>query len=163
VTELGTEPIETVRRIHITPDAGVLRAIGLNHGFESAVADLVDNSIDAHARNVVIRFVLRRGLAYQLLVADDGDGMDEVNIDGAMRLGKPKDDSAHSLGHFGMGLKSASFSQASTFTVLSRRAGCAFEGRRMERESAAANRRKTDGSPPRATQSPGLRHGRAVG
>jgi len=138
LSEHELAPIETVRRIHLTPDAGVLRAIGLNHGFDSAIADLVDNSIDAHARNIVIRFVLRGGLARGLLVVDDGDGMDEAGVDGAMRLGKPKDNSTNKLGHFGMGLKSASFSQASTLTVLTCKEGGAYEGRRMHREGPHA-------------------------
>lgn len=136
MTELDTAAIETVRRIHVTPDAGVLKAVGLNHGFDSAIADLVDNSVDAKARNVLVRFVLRGGLATGLLVVDDGVGMDAAEVDGAMRLGRPKEDSEKSLGHFGMGLKSASFSQASTLTVLTRRAGGQPEGRRMQRESA---------------------------
>lgn len=128
-------PIETVRQIHVTPDPGVMRAIGLNHDFESAIADLVDNSIDANATNILIRFVLESGLAVQLIIIDDGDGMDQARIDDAMRLGKPKAESSVHLGHFGMGLKSASFSQASTLTVLSRRAHCAPEGRRMQRDN----------------------------
>ncbi len=135
MTELHAAAIETIRRIHVTPDAGVLKAIGLNHGFDSAIADLVDNSVDAHARNILVRFVLRGGLATGLLVVDDGEGMDEAGVNGAMRLGRPKTNSAQSLGHFGMGLKSASFSQASTLTVLTRRAGGAPEGRRMRRDS----------------------------
>lgn len=134
MTDLDT-PIATVRRIEVTPDAGVLRAIGLNHAFDSAIADLVDNSVDAQARNVLVRFVLRAGLAHRLLVVDDGTGMDAAEVDSAMRLGKPKEHSADRLGHFGMGLKSASFSQASTLTVLTRRAGGTPEGRRMRRES----------------------------
>jgi hypothetical protein len=137
VTDVDPDLIETVRRMHVTPDAGVLRAIGLNHDFDSAVADLVDNSIDANAASIVIRFVVRDGRATQLLVIDDGSGMDEIRIDNAMRLGKPKSDSANSLGHFGMGLKSASFSQAAMFTVLSKRAGCDYEGRRMRRDNPA--------------------------
>lgn len=132
-----TEPaatMETVRRINLTPDAGLLRAIGLNHGFESAVADVVDNSIDAGAGRVLIRFVISGGLAQRLLVVDDGGGMGGEHIDGAMQLGRPKMDAQAKLGHFGMGLKSASFSQASTLTVLSRRDACQPEGRRMYRE-----------------------------
>jgi hypothetical protein len=139
LTQLDETPIETVRSIHVIPDAGVLRAIGLNHGFDSAIADLVDNSIDAQARNVLVRFVLRDGLATGLLVVDDGAGMDEAGIDDAMRLGRRKHDSAQSLGHFGMGLKSASFSQASTLTVLSRRIRGEYEGRRMRRENPTAD------------------------
>ncbi len=114
---------ETVGYRSVPPDPGVLRAIGLNHAFESAVADLVDNSIDANARNVLIRFVLHGGLVDRLLVVDDGAGMDESQIDGAMQLGRAKSESLGALGHFGMGLKSASFSQASVLTVLSRQ-GC---------------------------------------
>lgn len=133
------EPIETVQRILVRPDAGVLRAIGLNHGFESAIADLVDNSLDAKATRVLIRFVLQHGLVVRLLVADNGVGMDAAGIDDAMRLGRPKSDSETSLGHFGMGLKSASFSQASTLTVLSRKASSPAEGRRMYREPAGGD------------------------
>lgn len=139
MTEDAATTIETVRRIHLTPDAGVLRAIGLNHGFASAIADLVDNSIDAHSRKILVRFVLRAGLAFRLLIVDNGNGMDETGVDDAMRLGRPKAESAASLGHFGVGLKSASFSQASTLTVLSRRASCSPEGRRMRRENPAAD------------------------
>lgn len=139
MTDPAAPSIKAVRRIHVSPDAGVLRAIGLNHGFGSAVADLVDNSIDATAGRVLIRFVLKGGLATQLLIVDDGSGMDETCIDGAMRLGKPKRESGASLGHFGMGLKSASFSQASILTVLSHRARCAPEGRRMRRENSTAD------------------------
>ncbi len=137
--DVDAATIETVRRIHLTPDAGVLRAIGLNHGFESAIADLVDNSIDATARKILVRFVLQAGLAVRLLVVDDGDGMDETGIDEAMRLGLPKAESTASLGHFGVGLKSASFSQASTLTVLSRRVRCVPEGRRMHRDNPTAD------------------------
>ncbi|WP_298991827.1 ATP-binding protein [uncultured Pseudokineococcus sp.] len=117
----------------------MLRAIGLNHAFDSAVADLVDNSIDAGARHVLVRFVIRGGLADGLLVIDDGHGMDADGVDGAMRLGRPKVDSHDQLGHFGMGLKSASFSQASTLTVLTARAevGAEAHGRRMHREARA--------------------------
>jgi hypothetical protein len=136
VREMVEAPIDAVSKIHLTPDPGVLRAIGLNHAFDSAIADLVDNSIDARAEHVLIRFVVRSGLAKQLLVVDDGRGMDEDSINGAMRLGRPKGVS-RSLGHFGMGLKSASFSQASTLTVLSHSIGANFEGRRMRREGSS--------------------------
>lgn len=119
----------------VPPDPGILKAIGLNHGLESAIADLVDNSIDAHATRVLIRFVLRDGRATQLLVVDNGDGMDGDEVDAAMTLGKPKPLGQGTQGHFGVGLKSASFSQASELTVLTRRAGGPAQGRRLMRES----------------------------
>jgi hypothetical protein len=134
LTSTPAPPLQTVARRHLTPDPGVLRAIGLNHGFDSAIADLVDNSIDAEARHVLIRFVVRGGLATGLLVIDDGHGMDADGIDAAMRLGRPKTDAHSRLGHFGMGLKSASFSQASLLTVLTTRTADEAHGRRMHRE-----------------------------
>ena len=139
MTSTAPEPIETVGRIRVTPDAGVLKAIGLNHSFDSAIADLVDNSIDARARHILIRFVVRGELAVGLLVIDDGEGMDADGVDAAMRLGRPKADAHTQLGHFGMGLKSASFSQASTLTVLTARANADGHGRRMHREPQAGD------------------------
>jgi hypothetical protein len=128
------EDFRAVGTLRIPPDPGILKALGLNHALESAIADLVDNSIDAKARHVLVRFVVRSGLVARILVVDDGLGMDSDRIDAAMQLGRPKQDSAGTLGHFGMGLKSASLSQASTFTVLSRSHGGTAQGRRMHRE-----------------------------
>jgi len=125
---------DSIASREVPPDPGILKAIGLNHGFESAIADLVDNSLDARATRVLIRFILRGGLVTQLLVADNGGGMDTVGIDLAMQLGRPKSRSTDALGHFGMGLKSATFSQASELTVLSRKSGSSAVGRRMVRE-----------------------------
>ena len=119
----------------VPPDPGILKAIGLNHGFESAIADLVDNSLDASAKRVLVRFVLHEGLATQLLVVDNGRGMGADEIDSAMQLGKPKEIVPGVMGHFGVGLKSASFSQASELTVLSRTIGGAAVGRRMQRDT----------------------------
>jgi hypothetical protein len=132
-------PIEAVRRIHVPPDPGLLKALGMNQSFESAIADLIDNSLDADASCVLVRFVLRRGRATQLQVIDNGKGMNEARIDAAMKLGKPKEQGKISLGYYGMGLKSASFGQASILTVMSRRARCRAEGRRMYREKRDAD------------------------
>jgi hypothetical protein len=132
-------PIETVRRIHVPPDPGILKALGMNQSFESAVADLIDNSLDAEASCVLVRFILRRGRAAQLQVIDNGNGMNEARIDAAMKLGKPKEQGKISYGYYGMGLKSASFGQASTLTVMSRRARASAEGRRMYREKPGAD------------------------
>jgi len=116
------------------PDPALLQAIGLNHSLGSAVADLVDNGIDAGANRVLVRFVIRGGLATQLIVLDNGRGMNNEQIDAAMVLGVRRDRAEDSLGHFGMGLKAASFSQASTLTVLTRSPeGSA--GRRMPRQA----------------------------
>jgi hypothetical protein len=136
---LQATPIETVRRIHVPPDPGILKALGMDQSFEAAVADLVDNSLDAKATCVLIRFVLKRGRAVQLQIIDNGNGMNEARIDAAMKLGKPKERGKVSHGYYGMGLKSASFGQASTLTVMSRSVRAGGEGRRMYREKPGAD------------------------
>lgn len=128
------DDFEAVATRMAPPDPEILKAIGLNHGLASAIADLVDNALDAKSGRVLVRFVLRDGLISQLMVVDDGNGMNGEEIDAAMRLGKQKSDSGSALGHFGMGLKAASFSQANLLTVLSRRHGAGAVGRRMARE-----------------------------
>jgi hypothetical protein len=136
MTDLRGTPIETVRRIHVPPDPSIFKALGLNQSFEAAVADLIDNSLDAEASRVLVRFVLHSGRAAQLLIIDNGNGMDEARIDAAMQLGRARGKSNTSHGFYGMGLKSASFGQASTLTVMSRRVRCGAQGRRMYREKA---------------------------
>lgn len=98
-----------------------LRAVG--YSIETAIADLVDNSISARARNVWLTFFWA-GEASHIQILDDGAGMSESELSEAMRPGscdpleerEPAD-----LGRFGLGLKTASFSQARRLTVGSRK------------------------------------------
>lgn len=106
-----------------------LRAFG--YDLPTAIADLVDNSIAAGARNVWLRFDWA-GDASTISVADDGHGMSAAELVEAMRLGTqgplamraPQD-----LGRFGLGLKTASLSQCRRLTVRSRRVGGPMETR----------------------------------
>lgn len=78
------------------------------YGFEAAIADLVDNSIDAGARNVVVSFLRDDDRLAGLLVVDDGCGMNDEALDTAMTVGGREGYAASALGHFGAGLKAAS-------------------------------------------------------
>jgi Histidine kinase-, DNA gyrase B-, and HSP90-like ATPase len=127
--------LDAVDRRFLPPDPDVLEAIGLSHKMTSAIADLVDNSIDAKASRILIRFVQVDGKLASLLVCDNGVGMDDQAIDRAMTVGKRREYSAGALGHFGMGLKAASFSQADTLTVMSRHVGGEPVGRRWQRNA----------------------------
>ncbi|WP_285473461.1 ATP-binding protein [Actinoplanes sp. NBRC 101535] len=122
--------------MHLPPDAHALEGIGRNHSLETALADLVDNSIDASATEVVIRFVQRRGRLCSLYVADNGRGIAASRIDSAMTVGGRRDYQQGSLGKFGLGMKAASFSQARSLTVLTRTGDGATSGRRWHLGSA---------------------------
>ncbi|MCM8612431.1 ATP-binding protein [Accumulibacter sp.] len=98
---------------------------GLGYSTATALADLIDNSIAAGGNLVDIQFSWK-GSASTIAVLDNGEGMDEGELDLAMRLGEksPLDQrAAHDLGRFGLGLKTASFSQCRRLTVASRKAG----------------------------------------
>lgn len=100
-----------------------LRDIG--YSAETALADIIDNSITAGARHVEI---LSEANAAEPAIAilDDGRGMSMEQLIEAMRPGSsnPLDArDAGDLGRFGLGLKSASFSQCKRLTVLTRKNG----------------------------------------
>lgn len=95
-----------------------LREIG--YDLPSAVADIVDNSINADARSIDIKFVFD-GADSWVLVADDGVGMTGAVLEEAMRYGTERAYQENELGRFGLGLKTASLSQCRRLTVASRR------------------------------------------
>lgn len=99
---------------------GSLRSMG--YSFEASIADIIDNSISAHASNVHILFPLNPLDTMAVGILDDGDGMDKEYLFEAMRYGSSasEDERAEDdLGRFGMGLKSASLSQCRILTVVS--------------------------------------------
>lgn len=108
-----------------SPDALVesLRAFGYSP--EAAIADLIDNSISAGAHTIDVHFHWN-GSDSSVTISDDGNGMDEESLLNAMRAGSrnPLEVREESdLGRFGLGLKTASFSQARELTVLTRKTG----------------------------------------
>ncbi len=99
-----------------------LRDIGYN--FEIAVADIIDNSITANSDIIEISFLEKPELKFELL--DNGTGMSEEELIEAMRLGTKNPLSQREngdLGRFGLGLKTASFSQCKKLTVFSKKDG----------------------------------------
>lgn len=112
---------------HLPPSAACLSASlrDLGYSLETAIADLIDNSISADATDIQIFCDMTRNPP-ALVIADNGRGMNEVEVIAAMRHGStdpkvkrgPKD-----LGRFGLGLKTASFSQCRRLTVASSQKG----------------------------------------
>ena len=97
----------------------------LGYSLETAIADLIDNSITADATKVEIFCDLSQ-VDPTLAIVDNGRGMDADEIIAAMRHGAsdPMQKRApNDLGRFGLGLKTASFSQCRKLTVASARKG----------------------------------------
>ena len=94
-----------------------LRAFG--YDLSMALADLIDNSIFAQAKKISIDYDWNDGAPW-IRILDDGTGMTEERLREAMRLGSqsPLDERNEAdLGRFGLGLKTASFSQCKLLTV----------------------------------------------
>lgn len=107
----------------LDPEPGILieslRDIG--YSFNSALADIIDNSISANASHIDVLAIPADD--FYVSIIDNGVGMSASELRKAMRLGStnpraeraPKD-----LGRFGLGMKTASFSQCRRLTVASR-------------------------------------------
>lgn len=92
---------------------------GLGYNTQTALADIIDNSIAAGANEVKIEFIWAERDS-RVLCLDNGSGMTSESLDRAMRLGEKnplEERSAIDLGRFGLGLKTASFSQCRRMTV----------------------------------------------
>lgn len=120
-------PVDDKQTLNIIPSAAALMQSlrGFGYSPETALADLLDNSISAGANLVDIDIDWNEGVPI-VAILDDGCGMDDVNLRSAMCFGgrgvqhlRSSDD----LGRFGLGLKTASLSQCRCLSVISRRNG----------------------------------------
>ena len=116
-----------IREQEVPPRASVLveslRDIG--YSLQTALADVIDNSLTAGARKVEI-FAETHAESPSIGILDDGTGMEHSELMEAMRPGSrsPLEDRLETdLGRFGLGLKTASFSQCRRLTVLTSRNG----------------------------------------
>jgi hypothetical protein len=96
-----------------------LRDIG--YDFVSAIADLIDNSIAAGATDVAVEIEFA-GPASTIYIADNGSGLNARGMTEALRFGSRRTYGSGDLGRYGLGLKTASLSQARCVTIISRSA-----------------------------------------
>ncbi len=97
-----------------------LRNIG--YTMETALADIIDNSITAQASNVSVHFEWCNGDPW-IATIDDGYGMSKETLFQAMRFGSnspARERDLHDLGRFGLGMKTASISQCRRVTVCTK-------------------------------------------
>lgn len=98
-----------------------LRSVGYTE--ETAIADIIDNCISAHANHIDICFDWNNK---RILIVDDGNGMAAADLIENMRIGSSDPDQARSeddLGRFGMGMKTAAFSLGKMLTVVTKTDG----------------------------------------
>lgn len=94
---------------------------GSDYSFSTAIADIVDNSITASAKNIHIWIDY---LAYEVLILDDGHGMsDAVHRESMKIAAEAREYSKDDLGKYGTGMKAASLSQATRVVVATRSKG----------------------------------------
>lgn len=108
-----------------TADVLMISMRAMGYSFESAVADVIDNSISAHAHEILVRFPVDPSECF-VAICDNGDGMSSGELFDAMKYGseaKKGERADDDLGRFGLGLKAASLSQCRKLTVASKKNG----------------------------------------
>lgn len=120
--------------INLPPFAPTLmestRAIG--YTLETSIADIIDNSLSAKAKRIDIGF-FPKGASF-VSILDDGIGMTRDELVSAMQYGSKNPNELREtsdLGRYGLGLKTASFSQCRILTVISKKhsiiTGCRWD------------------------------------
>ena len=112
------------RTVDITPDKSLIGKLGsTGYRTEQAVAELIDNAIDARLEGKVSIEVALDFRMGRITVSDDGRGMGAEALGDAFTIAR--ETGGAGLGRFGMGMKSACSSLGKTFTVTTTEAGSA--------------------------------------
>ncbi len=112
-----------MKKLRVPPGAvGLIESLReVGYDFKSSIADLIDNSIGADASKVCVEINCDDGeFPPYVLIADDGRGMDSVQLKEAMRYASSQTYTKKDLGKYGLGLKTASLSQCRELTVASK-------------------------------------------
>lgn len=110
-------------RVELIPSAKrLIRSLrDIGYEFVDAVADIVDNSVEAQATIISINLKFEGEDSY-LTIADNGVGMASKDTQEALRFGSSRAyEDSDDLGRYGLGLKTASLSQCERLTVSARR------------------------------------------
>jgi hypothetical protein len=96
----------------------------VGYDFNAAIADIIDNSISANSKEIVIKMHDRDLTSPSLSIIDNGEGMNSRELSENMIIGCKDtsfDRTPNDLGRFGSGMKMASFSQARKLIVISKK------------------------------------------
>jgi hypothetical protein len=114
-----------MRTVTCVPDTSLMNSMrSMGYELKTAIADIIDNSITAQADIIDVRYH-DEGQRPFIAIIDNGEGMDAQTAINAMRLGDTSREQrgAANLGRFGLGLKTASLSQARSLLVSTRHRG----------------------------------------
>lgn len=113
---------EKINDIMLPPDpARVMEGLrDTGYDFNTAVADIIDNSIAAKAEHIDILLEMDPNGEVFVYIADDGCGMDFDGLKNAMKYGSAERTDKASLGKFGLGLKTASTAFCRSLSVISK-------------------------------------------
>ncbi len=107
----------------LPPGSSLIESVrNFGYTFNTAICDLIDNSITAKATEIVVHLEWNESDPY-IYILDNGEGMTEEDLAINMSLGSknPNDKrEKNDLGRFGLGLKAASFSIARELNVFSK-------------------------------------------
>lgn len=125
LVQLGDDSGDAVKSLIVPPDPALLESMrSIGYTVESAVADVIDNSVAASAS--VVEVLFSSSGPFEIAIIDDGTGMTRDEAVNAMRLAATSPTSERSpndLGRFGLGLKTASLSQCRTLTLVTKKHG----------------------------------------
>lgn len=105
------------------PNAKILISALQHIGYDeiSAIADIIDNSIDANATQIKIYIDSDTHKKIKITIIDNGQGMDVETLDEALKLGSDTiHDDIGDLGKYGMGLSTAGLALANRTIVLTK-------------------------------------------
>ena len=107
----------------------------IGYTLESAISDIIDNSISANSKSIRIDSFPSSNEKIFWSILDDGHGMNPEELQENMRIGckdPTKEREKMDLGRFGSGLKTASISQAKKITVFSKTANSKLSAARWD-------------------------------
>ena len=116
------EQVDITAYEEMPPATSMIESVrSCGYDLNTAVADIIDNSITAEANNIYVELQWNKGDPY-VSILDDGVGMTEAELAKNIMLGSTSPSekrNKNDLGRFGLGLKTASFSMARELNVFS--------------------------------------------
>jgi len=120
--DLAANIIESID-IKPNPAQIVISMRDFGYEFKTAVADLIDNSIDADATDIYVSLHNTMDGQIDFSILDNGDGMDKEGLANALVYGSKAIHSKYNLkalGKFGLGLKTASTAFCKRISLLTK-------------------------------------------